>query len=458
MDKGTFGLGKNGKGLSSPAEMVATVGGKYTLALALLIVRRFETQATRGAVYDEIKQKNIIYRLVDKLYALAPTRVFQPSLLFLYMLKGISSISPQIQGSAQAVAIANFNNEKCAIKHVLSLVPESSVVTMTLRRRHVFDRGQARAFFRLLRALPRCWMFLNRLARSQDFMPACRIASALAYYIIFDRLFFEQPSIYTAIIASNYSPEAVALAAAAHHNKRHVGYINHAPVPGNSTFIPPVLADFSVFYGEATREIYEGRSRLSSDVILVGQPGKVLPMVWRKDFKTVGIFLTALTQIEDLELLVETIKSARPDMSILIRHHPVALLESDLSSLTARYNGLRVSRGAPLQEEITTCDMVFCGNSGVAMNVLRGGRPVAYLARLDSLPYDYNGFVANKLVRETDNWRPTLIENLKSFYDSDDWKQVMHHYDASFGVRGAEITRAASQKLRAWLNQKPSQD
>jgi hypothetical protein len=38
---------------------------RYDLAAALRIVRQMETSAGRGAVFEEIKRKNPLYRLVD---------------------------------------------------------------------------------------------------------------------------------------------------------------------------------------------------------------------------------------------------------------------------------------------------------------------------------------------------------------------------------------------------------
>jgi hypothetical protein len=56
-------------------------GGRYDLATALRIVRRMETSAGRGAVFEEIKAKNPLYRLVDGAYSLAGALALQPLVL-----------------------------------------------------------------------------------------------------------------------------------------------------------------------------------------------------------------------------------------------------------------------------------------------------------------------------------------------------------------------------------------
>lgn len=409
-----------------------------------------ETSAGRGAVFAEIKRKNRLYRLLDWFYARAGAATGQPFFLLLYMLKCVLSIGPiDPAEEAHAVSITNFGNERHAADRLATLVPDVRFLALSLSRGHFVGRGQLRAAFHLLRATPRLWRFLARLARAHDFMPAARIASALAFYIRFSRLFAEYRGLNAAAVASNYSPEALGLAAAAHRNGRRVVYVNHAPVPLNGAPVPPVLADCAVLYGEAVRQIYERRSRCTAEIALVGQPWLSRPMQWRDEVRTVGIFLTALTRTEAVAELVSAIRASSPDVRILIRNHPVALLRSDFSEL--RDGNLQITIGTPLDDEIEACDLVVCGNSGVAMNVLSGGRPVAYLDSLDGLNFDYNGFVESGLVCHVAGWSNDLYNRLKRFYFNPKWQSVMRSYDASYGVDARDLQRAAAATIRRHL-------
>ena len=424
---------------------------RYTLTTAILVVRQVESQATRTAVFAEIKEKNKLVRLVDKVYTLAGLLLLQPILLFLFMAKCVAAVGPAIDPRSTALSISNFNNESHSVDRVLDLVPSTRVSSLKLSNKHLFASGQLRQYLRLLLALPRCWKFLNRLARSHGFMPACRIASVLGYYIRFDHMLKSNENLSSTLIASNYSPECVGLAAAAHKNGCKVIYTNHAPVPSNSPYVPPVLADCSVFYGDIIRKTYEKRSRCNSDVVLIGQPGTASQMRWNNKVSSVGIFLTALTQLKPLETLVEKIKNDNPDAHILIRHHPVSLLQTDVSSLQERFSHIETTLGTPLDEDIAKCDMVFCGNSGVSLNVLRGGKPVAYLAELDSLPHDYLGFVSDGLVMEVGRWQAGLYDELRKFYDQPTWEQILSDYDASFGTSETELLETARAQLEGWF-------
>jgi hypothetical protein len=181
-------------------------------------------------------------------------------------------------------------------------------------------------------------------------------------------------------------------------------------------------------------------------------------MSWRADVKKIGIFLTSGTRIDKLEELVSAIRATDPDVEILIRNHPVALLKNDFSDLASADGKIEITIGNPLDDEITACDLIICGNSGVALNVLRGGRPVAYIASLDHVRYDSNGFVQSGLVCPMPAWRDDIYTCLKRFYCEPSWQHVMRSYDASYGSDIGSIEQAAADTLRRYFRLEPGQD
>ncbi|WP_373490186.1 hypothetical protein [Parasphingorhabdus sp.] len=428
---------------------------RYNLATALGIIRRMETSSARSAVFAEIKNKNPVYRLVDTLYAKAGYGFLQPLVLFIYMLKSVLSLGKFDYSGHEAVAISNFQNEHNAINRLVALLPGTRVMMLSPKLCNLFSRDQLRTTISMIGAAPRVFPFLSRLARSYGFMPSARMASGLAYYIRFSQLLARHPGMSAAIVASNYSPEALGLSAAAHNKNRKVVYVNHAPVPANGAMVPPVLADCAVFYGNATRSTYERESRCNAEVALIGQPGTARPMEWRDEIRTLGIFLTALTCAKSVEKLVTTISESRPGLQILIRNHPVALLKSDFSDLAAKHKNVKITIGNPLEDEIAACDLILCGNSGVAMNVLREGRPVAYLDSLDKLNHDYCGFIQSRLVCDVKNWSGDLYPMIKAFYTRPDWQRVMKDYDASYNSDISQLEYMAAQTILRYVSSKP---
>lgn len=424
---------------------------KYDLATAIGIVREMETSVGRAAVYEEIKKKNLIYRLVDTLYEHSGKRVIQPLFLLLYMIKCTISIGSFGCRDAEAVSIANFANEHKTIARISALIPDVRLQNLSVDRKHLFAFGQIKTALRMLGAARQIWSFMRLLVRAHSFMPAARIASTLAFYMRFSHIFTERPNLNTAIIASNYSPESVAMAAAAHALGRRVIYANHAPVPANGPVIPPVHADCALFYGDMTTKIYTRRSACTAEVALIGQPGDTRKMQWRDNVSTIGIFLTSGTKIDVLQSLIATIRLDLPDARIVIRQHPVTLLKTDFSSLAIKDDKTELTLGNPLDEEIAACDLVICGNSGVALNVLSGGRPVSYLSSLDGILFDSNGFVESRLVYSMPWWSEDIYGRLKSFYSMPGWLDVMRSYDAKYETDVSALKREAAAVLMRYI-------
>lgn len=414
-----------------------------------------ETTATRGAVFAEIKAKNRLYRLVDGLYERAGSRLLQPVALFAYMIKCLVSLGPFDASKAEAVSIASFPNEHKTVNRVAGLVPQIGLLRVTTARKHMLVPGNFMMALRMLAAMPRLWSVLRQLAKNYSFMPAARIASALAFYMRFVWLLEAETALKAAIVTSNYSPDAVGLAAAAHKLGRRVVYANHAPVPINGAFVPPVLADCGLFYGDKITQSYKALSECTAEVGLIGQPVPARPMEWRDQIETVGIFLTAGTRKDVLRSLVATIRLSHPDARILIRQHPVALLKTSFADLEVDDANVTLTIGNPLEEEIAACDLVVCGNSGVALNVLSAGRPVAYLSSLDSIAFDFNGFVASRLVHSMPWWSDDLYQRLKSFYQAPGWRDVMQSYDAGFGTDIDAVRSKAGQLLEQHIRAEP---
>jgi hypothetical protein len=427
-------------------------GPRYNLLSAMLIVRQLENLETRHAVFLEIKQKNKVINAVDRIYSMTNSGVIRRLLIIVYMLKCIVALDTKTSDTSRAVAIANFGNEIKTIKRLSKLLPELDISLLTMARKNAFSRGQFREVGRMIMATPRIWRMLGKIVRTNSFMPACRIASVLPYYMRLGRMLDDNPAFSAAIVASNYSPESSALAAAAHNRNRKVIYANHAQIPCKNPFLAPVFADCSVFYGTIVRETYERLSRCHTHATYIGQPENSLGMQLTDTADTIGIFLTALTRKDSLEKLVQQIRQANAATHILIRQHPVSLLETDLSDLVENYDNLQVTIGSPLGDEIAQCDLIICGNSGVALNILGGGRPVAYLSALDDLPFDYMGFVENGLVPTINKWDKDSYASLQSFFGDPNWANIMTNYDASYGRDVQALEQVVRSEILSHLN------
>ena len=103
---------------------VAAPEHRYSLAVALRVVREMETSPGRAAAFEEIKSKNRLYRLVDTLYS--KSGILQPLALLAYMMKCVVSVGPFDEEGAEAVGISNFPNERHTVDRVAALVADGS--------------------------------------------------------------------------------------------------------------------------------------------------------------------------------------------------------------------------------------------------------------------------------------------------------------------------------------------
>ena len=153
----------------------------------------------------------------------------------------------------------------------------------------------------------------------------------------------------------------------------------------------------------------------------------------RKEKLVAGIFLTALTDKNRLREIIIQLRKLQRNVEVFIRTHPASVVNSDLSQTLDGLGPINVSNQTPLTNDIERADLAIVGSSTVAIEILRGGRPVLYEAGLDDLPFDYNGFLQCGLVMAypediTDN----SIEMMRRFYLDSGWTDKMRYYDSGY--------------------------
>ena len=257
------------------------------------------------------------------------------------------------------------------------------------------------------------------------------------------------------LIANHYSPECLGLAAAAHRVGRKVLFTNHANATWDSGYIPPLHSDFAAVTSQAVLDIYLKHTRKNFNAAFIPLSSPQRPMQLDHDESrpvSVGIFLTALTDMTRLEQIVAQLECLPGVGEILIRPHPVKLVNEDLTALCARSARIRDTEGTALFDNITRCDVAICGNSTVTVEILRGGVPVLYDGALDRLPHDYNGYLKRDLVPAIP---AALCEDtfsrLRAFYRNPAWAGVMRYFDAGYQQDDGVLYRGMNEAVRETL-------
>lgn len=432
----------------------------YSLQRACRIVREMDGSSGRITVFLDIVSKNSSIRLAHFLYDRAPVFI-KAYLLVLYGLKCYLSANWLGPPKPDLAFLASMPNEKVAIAHVGRHLDGLKAGHVVLSRAHCFSPQSLRALPAFLWAVPRLRRMASRLVRRFHFLPACRVFSTTTYYLRFQGL-LDSCGTNAVFIANHYSPECLALAAAAHRAGRKVVSVNHANGTWCTGYGPPLHSDLVVVTSQAVLDAYRRHSRRALNAVFVPQSLPQRPMRSRIDPAkpiTVGIFLTALTSMERLRTLVAQLESNPMVARLLIRSHPVKAVNDDLSALTARGSRVVETSAIGLFENIGLCDIAICGNSTAAVDILRGGVPVLYDGALDSIAHDYNGYLQCGLVLPLPAaLDPPALEAVDRFYGAPAWTANMGYFDAGYRQDERAMYRRLNDAVRAAVRAAPAFD
>jgi hypothetical protein len=406
----------------------------YTLGRACWIVRKLDGSAGRRAVFDDVVRKNRVVRFFYTIYENAP-ELLKYVLLILYGLKCYLSVNWRGPGNSDLAFFASYPNERVVIGHLRHQLRGFDCGALAISRANCFGPDALRDLPFYLIALPRLVRVARRLVRRFPFMPACRIFSTVAYYARFRRLLARHDT-KAVFIANHYSPECLALAVAAHRSSRKVLFTNHANATWNTGYVPPLYSDLAAVTSQAVLDVYAQHSGRPIDAVFVPLALPHKPMragVDRRGAITVGVFLTALTNMERLQALVTQLEADPKIARILIRQHPVKVVNEDLSELCREHGRAQETGGIPLNDNIEQCDLAICGNSSVTIEILRSGVPVLYADGLDGTAYDANRYVMHGLILPLPaRLDAAVFQFVERFYGDPGWLKVMRYFDAGY--------------------------
>lgn len=410
------------------------------------------------AVFADVVRRNRLIRSVSSIYGAAPQFV-KACLLLLYGFKCYSSVNWKAPGRFDLALFASYPNERAAVAYLRRHVRDLRVGDLTITRANCFRLAAVQAALGFWFSAGRLYRIARRLARRYPFMPACRTFSTVAYYARFLRLLRQQDA-KAFCIANHYSPECLGLAAAAHRLGHKVVFTNHANATWRNGYAPALHCDLIAVTSRAVLDAYVEGRRDDFEAVLIPQASPQGPMRkpgYPETNLTVGVFLTALTKMKRLEDLVQQLEADPRVAKIVIRPHPVKVVNEDLSDLTARGSHVIDSGDMALFDNAALCDVAICGNSTVSVELLRGGLPVLYDHSLDGLSHDYNGYLEQGLVMALPpRLDAAALQSLWAFYSAPSWAEVMGYFDAGYGQDEALMLQRLNEVLYKVLRSAPA--
>ncbi len=409
------------------------------------VIKR-DSDSFRQLIFSNLRSRSPLIVFIQIAYDSSPVWI-RTLLIMSYGLKEYFS-APAVSPGKLA-CLYNYRNEKKRFEY-LEQAFDPGALSLHQVRFSPFVPGKFSGLLGSLFLTIRFYRFLSYIAGKYSFLLSCRISSTLFFYSWFSSEFRRhKPS--AVVLSSEANPYAISATWAA--RKYHVPsiYIPHGQVSPNP---PKLMFDLSLLDGEALKKTFEDFAPISGKVIYKGADGEFFPLRFEglHEKMRVGVFLSIIYDVSDLEKIIRDIsRILRPDQ-ILLRLHPnESVAHGAIVEKVRDLCEVKISRNNELSKDIADCDLIVCGNSGTHLECLRQGVPTVQVSGLDLLPHDTRKFIQHAIVPFYTNVGDINLPDLKKFY-SEDWPQRMRYFDHYYGVSREAVMSELRTRISEWLN------
>ncbi len=417
---------------------------------AIRYIESVRTHEVAIKVFAEILAKKPVLRFAIKWIESFKGSKLYTFILVLYVVKSILNL--KAKGGGDILACSTTANEHSKVDYIKNSLADYTLENSSISNKNILYLPNVIHFYKIgLRYKNITQIFrLMMHFRQMDFIPACLIAAYLGYYIKFLHI-MEQCPPRAVLVTSTYASDSMALICAAKHMNIPVILVPHANITEDYS-TSNMHYDLAILSGKYASDILsQYNEHFSTQIVYSGVEGKTTALKLNRPIKTVGIFLTAQTNMTNLEKILHQIRKKFEEAAIVIRPHPVELVRPDFATLAGK-SGITISpKGTRLDEDVSKVDLAIIGNSSVHLEVLKQGVPVVYYAGLDGYSHDVNGFVKNKIVPEIEDVNALNLEVINAFYTDPVWQEHYRYYDAGYGVAEEDMKENINRAIATLL-------
>ncbi|MEZ5692065.1 MAG: hypothetical protein R3D71_10445 [Rickettsiales bacterium] len=399
-------------------------------------------------IFEDIKSRSFFVRLVFNIHRFLHPNIFSTLMVACYGAKSFLSLSLRDIKEYPIIITANVCNEKKHANFFADSVGRSKVGFVNISVRNIVSLSSLKYFILYCRNLGRVRKYFSVVSyinRKYGFMPACRSVSMIGFYLRFVEE-IKKIDCKAVAVVSDYSPDGLALIYAARKNSRKIIYMTHSFIHHHFR-VTAQNFDLIFFDGSVSYDNYRNTGKDGQNigrVVFMGLEGKSMPIRTsglRNVNMRIGIFLTAPVNMDKLIYGVDSLKRIWQPENIVIRPHPEPLARPDFSLIIK--DNVVLSTENKLMDDIERCDIAVVGNTSAVLEILKSGLPCVYYHGFEGSSWDYCGFVASGLVPEIKDFQDISIDNIRDFYDRDDWHNIFLKYDPYYGksVNKSDIIR-----------------
>lgn len=253
------------------------------------------------------------------------------------------------------------------------------------------------------------------------------VIAAAAFLFYYDKNFWSE--IKVLCVASDHNPISQALLILSKVYNVKTCYIQHAPV---SSYFPPLDYDLSILNDRRSLQHYK-KVALVRKIKNSGQVKFLSPFDKKynkiksiKNPVVVGLCLSFILKLKSIENLIKDLEDLDEVSSVLIRRHPRC--NANLKTLE-KYSKVNIrAQNEDLSNYLKDIDVLLVPTSGVAIEALHQGIPTFFVDGIDNQPYDYYGFIGDKILHELNLKTFRSFADAVNFYDKD-WLNKFSDYD-----------------------------
>ncbi|PYS20786.1 MAG: hypothetical protein DMF72_19655 [Acidobacteria bacterium] len=408
-----FGSTTNSASAAALAKIDAAKNSDWVLCRGIReMLRCDESGVVQGIAHYVISQHRSL-RLLSALIEKTRNSPLPGLIALIGWLRSFLSVR-SIKDREDGVWIARLSNERRAIEPFLSLssdlnwhelefrpLPDPTALLALLKGRN------PKAIFRITR----------RLHRRYHFFKVLRVIEFIGFHTRYAEI-FQQGDFKIALVSNHSNPHGIAFNLAARKLRIPTVLITHGmPVRP----VARLSYNLAVVHNEAAHQSYAEDGCLMGRVLIHGRRQNYAAMPKALPYSlSAGIFLCKDVNEHRLRTLTAELLSQTRIGRVLIRPHPKNLWKGLPKWIESLRDGrVTLSSCGSVSNDIQQVDIVLGGNSSVLVDAVTAGRPVAFVANLDSGPPDLHCFVARGLVYSfDDDWNPDAMLN---FYHRPEW-------------------------------------
>jgi len=407
-------------------------------------------------LFEDIKSRKFFVRLVYNTYSFFHPSFISTLMIACYGAKSFFSLKLEGNKNASILLTATVTNEIKHAKYFIKNVGEEKIIIANSRIINLLSFRTIKLFFYCVinwKKVKQFFLVIKYINNKHDFMPSCRTASTIGFYIRF--LYeIENNNLKAIAIVSDYSPDGLGLSYAARTLDLKTIYMTHAFIHHNFSL---KAQSFSLLFiqGKKSFDNYNSyKENVSDKVVFLGIDGKSVPMKFGKlknKGNNIGVFLTAPLNTDDFRNNIQNILEALQPKKLIIRPHPGELQSINMNSFIKGYDNIILSQGRTIDEDIRECDLAIVGNSSAALEILKSGLPCVYYHGFEKSKYDYCGFIGNKLIPEIKNFQEISADKIRQWYDNSEWVDLFMEYDPLYKnpvVKGDIIRQEVEDLLK----------